>query len=214
MRDSERLERLLERLPQPHCPKCGALVTPAMSLLTAIRPRSFTLCPRRCGSCATCSNAPIGYALETHRRSSDPRMMSSWRSRRSFIYNSDIKLVPSFTTVWYASVQRVWSRGNDRWPDAQGIPSDRRTEQCLICLSPYAMQSVRKPQRFTNLPISLKLSSTKRVWLNVVGAIKTAGVRILRIFVRILQTKFSPRDTVPAWAFIACIPMKSLVDRE
>jgi hypothetical protein len=76
------------------------------------------------------------------------------------------------------------------------------------------MQSVRKPQRFTNLPISLKLSSTKRVWLNVVGAIKTAGVRILRIFVRILQTKFSPRDTVPALAFIACIPMKSLVDRE
>ena len=30
---------------------------------------------------------------------------------------------------------------------------------------------------------------TKRVWHNVVGGIKTAGVRILRIFVRILQTK-------------------------
>ena len=71
-----------------------------------------------------------------------------------------------------------------------------------------------KTAEIQKLADQLNLSSTKRVWLNVVGAIKTAGVRILRIFVRILETKFSPRDTVPALAFIACIPMKSLVDRE
>ena len=46
-----------------------------------------------------------------------------------------------------------------------------------------------KTAEIQNLPISLKMSSTKRVWLNVVGAIKTAGVRILKLFVRILQTK-------------------------
>src|SRR4029450_3745198 len=51
---------------------------------------------------------------------------------------------------------------------------------------------MRKPQRFKDLPISLKISSTKRVWHNVVGVIKTAGVRILKIFVRILQTKLTP----------------------
>jgi hypothetical protein len=51
---------------------------------------------------------------------------------------------------------------------------------------------VRKPQRFKDVPISLKISSTKRVWHNVVGVIKTAGVRILKIFVRILQTKLTP----------------------
>jgi len=53
---------------------------------------------------------------------------------------------------------------------------------------------VRKPQRFKDLPISWKISSTKRVWHNVVGAIKTAGVRILGIFVRTLQTKLTPLD--------------------
>src|SRR2546422_369888 len=67
--------------------------------------------------------------------------------------------------------------------------------QCLISMPRYAMQCVRKPQRFKDLPSSLKISSTKRVWLNVVGAIKTAGVRILRIFVRTLQTKLPPLDT-------------------
>jgi hypothetical protein len=50
---------------------------------------------------------------------------------------------------------------------------------------------VRKLQRFKDLPISLKISSTKRVWVNGVVAIKTAGVRILKIFVRILQTKLT-----------------------
>jgi len=75
------------------------------------------------------------------------------------------------------------------FPDEKGIPSKRRMEQCLISALPYAMQSVRKPQRFRDLPISLKISFTKRVWLNVVGDIKTAGVRILKIFVGTLQTK-------------------------
>src|SRR5437764_12139312 len=66
---------------------------------------------------------------------------------------------------------------------------------CLISMPRYAMQCVRKPQRFKDLPISLTLSSTKRVWGNVGVAIETAGVRILRIFVRTLQTKLPPRDT-------------------
>jgi hypothetical protein len=35
------------------------------------------------------------------------------------------------------------------------------------------------------LPISLKISFPKRVWLNVVGDIKTAGGRILKIFAAI-----------------------------
>jgi hypothetical protein len=77
----------------------------------------------------------------------------------------------------------------------KSIPSPRRMKQCLILVPQYAMQSVRKPQRFRDLPISLKMSSTKRVWHNVVGAIKIAGVRILRIFVRTLQTKLTPLDT-------------------
>jgi hypothetical protein len=46
-----------------------------------------------------------------------------------------------------------------------------------------------KTAEIQNLPISLKMSSTKRVWHNVVGAIKAAGVRILKLFVRILQTQ-------------------------
>jgi len=54
---------------------------------------------------------------------------------------------------------------------------------------------VRKPQRFKNLPISLKIFSTKLVWGNVGVAIKIAGVRILRIFVRISQTKLTSLDT-------------------
>jgi len=57
------------------------------------------------------------------------------------------------------------------------------------------MQCVRKPQRFKDLPTSLKRSSTKRVWGNVGVAIKTAGVRILRVFVRTLQTKLPLLDT-------------------
>jgi hypothetical protein len=77
----------------------------------------------------------------------------------------------------------------------KSIPSHRRMKQCLILVPQHAMQCVRKPQRFNDLPISLKISSPKRVWGNVGGAIKTAGVRILRIFVRTLQTKLPPLDT-------------------
>ena len=41
MRDSERLERILQRLPQPHCPKCGALVTPAHVVADGNTPAEF-----------------------------------------------------------------------------------------------------------------------------------------------------------------------------
>jgi hypothetical protein len=54
---------------------------------------------------------------------------------------------------------------------------------------------VRKPQKFKDLPISLKISFTKLVWDNVGVAIKTAGVRILGVFVRTLQTKLPLLDT-------------------
>jgi hypothetical protein len=77
----------------------------------------------------------------------------------------------------------------------KSISSPTRIKQCLILVPQYAMQSVRKPQRFRDLPISLKISSPKRVWHNVVEAIKIAGVRILRIFVGTLQTKLPPLDT-------------------
>jgi len=68
--------------------------------------------------------------------------------------------------------------------DEKGITFNRMVEQCLISVPKYAMPCVRKPQKFKNLPSSLKIFSTKPVWGNVGVAIKTADVRILRIFVR------------------------------